>query len=128
MATEAERLATIERVKQASADAHRRGGRAGAIASAAARANAAPPPAPKPKLVAYEKHAETLTALQVAEERCALRDAALTAARADAVALAALVFRIGGYMAPEDQQAVWAAEARLAEAGIVVARPVRRTR
>jgi hypothetical protein len=77
-------------------------------------------PAIKPKLVAYEHHAELAARCARAEERCALQAAELLAARADAVALVQLLRRVGGYMAPGDQEAIWAARARLAAAGIVV--------
>lgn len=72
----------------------------------------------KPKLVAYEHHAETLAALEAANEQLAIRDAEIEAARADTVALLGLLRQIGGYMRPEDQEAIWAARSRLAAAGV----------
>lgn len=81
----------------------------------------------KPKLVAYERHAETLRALAAAEERLAIRDAELAAARADAKALVILARGIGGYMTSEQQHAIWAARSRLEAAGIAVEDAPRRT-
>lgn len=74
-------------------------------------------PAVKPKLIAYEAHARVVTALAAAEERLAITAAELQAARLDLAAVVAIVRRTGGYLKPEDQQAVWAAQARIAEVG-----------
>lgn len=74
-------------------------------------------PAVKPKLVAYEAHARVVAALAAAEERLAIQQAELDGARADLAAVVRIIRAVGGYLKPEDQQAIWTAQARLAGGG-----------